>query len=60
MSDQTDEEIVAQKLIQGNMSISQLFDYWHMKYGIPVFERDFAKDYFKKIEGKNEQTKQDC
>ena len=50
MSDQTDDEIVAQKLEQGNMTISQLFDYWHMKYGIPEFERDFAKDYLNKLE----------
>ena len=55
MSDQSDDEIIYQKLVQGNMTIYNLIDYWYMKYGIKEYEKEFAKEYIKKLEGKNEQ-----
>ena len=54
MSDQTDDEIVYQKLEQGNMTIYNLLDYWYMRYGVPEYELKFAKDYIMKLEGKDE------
>ena len=54
MSDQTDDEIVEQKLEQGNMTIYNLLDYWYMKYGLKENEIEFAKKYIKKLEGKDE------
>lgn len=50
MSDQTDSEIIAQKLAQGTMTIYQLLDHWYMKYGVPEEEVLIAKDHIQKLE----------
>ena len=50
--DLNDEDLVATKLDNKSMNIYDLLNYWYIKYGVPQFEIDFAKEYIKKLEEK--------
>lgn len=53
--DLSEDELIMTKLDNKSMSIYQLLNHWHIKYGVPQTQIKYAKEYIKKLEGKNEQ-----
>ena len=54
MSDLDDEELLATKLDNGAMTVDNLLNYWHLAYGIPLFEIDKVKDYINLLKKERE------
>ena len=50
MSDMSDDELLATKLLYGAMNIDDLLNYWRLNYDIPLFEIDRVRNYIKELE----------
>lgn len=48
-----DEELIYTKIGNNTVSLEQLLDYWHMKYGVPGFQIEYMLNRINLLRGKN-------